>query len=86
MGRWPVAMEAVWSIAAALPGLVIVESWWFRPRDLGYARAGLDRCTATAVVELWSDVPPDLARRRYAARRRHPVHEDRQRLVLGAHA
>ncbi|SEF17618.1 AAA family ATPase [Jiangella alba] len=76
----PVAMEAAWSIAAALPGLVVVESWWFRPRDLGYVRTGLGRCAANAMVEVWCDVPPDIARRRYAARRRHPVHDDQQRL------
>lgn len=49
-------------LAPALPGLVVVESWWFRPRDLGYVRAGLDRCSATAVVEIWCDVPSALAR------------------------
>ncbi|WP_116953225.1 AAA family ATPase [Jiangella endophytica] len=75
------AMEAAWTIAAGLPGLVVMESWWFKPRDIGHVRAGLDRCGASAVVEVWCQVPPDVARRRFEIRRRHPVHDDRQRLA-----
>ncbi len=76
----PVAMEAAWSIAASIRGTVVMESWWFKPRDIDYVRAGLDRCGAGAVVEVWCDVPADVARRRLAARRRHPVHDDARRL------
>jgi hypothetical protein len=32
-----VAIESVWNLAARLPGVVVVESWWFRPRDLRFA-------------------------------------------------
>lgn len=71
------AMEAVWRLAAAPLPRVVVESWWFRPRDLDHALRGLATAGADAVVEIWCDVPPDVARERYEARTgRHPVHAD----------
>ncbi|WP_412744739.1 AAA family ATPase [Krasilnikovia sp. MM14-A1004] len=76
-----VAMETAWALAAGVPGAVVVDSWWFRPRDLEYARAGVLRAGAAAVVEVWCDVPPELARARYVARRRAAVHADAQRLA-----
>ncbi|MEL7975726.1 AAA family ATPase [Isoptericola sp. F-RaC21] len=74
----PAAMEAVWRLAAAPLPRVVVESWWFRPRDLDHALRGLATAGADAVVEVWCDVPPDVARRRFEARAatRHPVHAD----------
>ncbi|WP_412752854.1 AAA family ATPase [Krasilnikovia sp. M28-CT-15] len=76
-----VAMETVWALAAAVPGAVVVDSWWFRPRDLAHAHAGLLRAGATTAVEVWCDVPPDVARARYVARRRAALHADAQRLA-----
>ena len=72
------AMEAVWRLAAAPLPRVVVDSWWFRPRDLDHALRGLATAGADAVVEVWCDVPPDLARARFEARAaaRHPVHAD----------
>jgi len=71
------AMEAVWRLAAAPLPRVVVESWWFRPRDLDHALRGLATAGADAVVEVWCDVPPDVARGRFEARTgRHPVHAD----------
>jgi hypothetical protein len=77
------ASELMWTLAAGLPGLVLLESWWFTPRDLPFVRAGLRRCGQPRVVEVWCQVPAELAWARYAARQRHPVHEDRQRLGHG---
>jgi predicted kinase len=74
-------MDLGWSLAAALPGTVVFEAWWFRPRDLPHVRAGLARCGHPAVVEVWCEVDPELARRRFASRRRHRVHEDGRRLA-----
>ena len=70
----PIAMETAWRLAAEMPGTVILESWWFRPRDLTFVKAGLERCCAAMVVEIWCDLPIDLARRRFEARVRHAVH------------
>jgi len=72
------AMEAVWRLASAPLPRVVVESWWFRPRDLDHALRGLATAGADAVVEVWCDVPADVARGRFDARApsRHPVHAD----------
>jgi len=71
------AAETVWRLAAAPLARVVVESWWFRPRDLDHALRGLATAGADAVVEVWCDVPPELARRRFEARvDRHAVHAD----------
>ncbi|MFE5341490.1 AAA family ATPase [Isoptericola sp. NPDC056578] len=76
------AMEAVWRLAAAPLPRVVVESWWFRARDLDHVLRGLATAGADAVVEVWCDVPPDVARARYEARTgRHPVHADRRDLT-----
>lgn len=76
-----VAIEAVWSLAARLPGVVVVESWWFRPRDLRFAEAELRSVGAARAVEVWCDVPADIAKGRFAARIRSALHDDARRLV-----
>ncbi len=76
-----IAMDAVWALAAALPGTVLIESWWFRPRDISFAQAGLQLVGASAAVEIWCDVPPDLAKERYEGRRRHAMFEDNRHLI-----
>lgn len=70
------AMTAIWRLAASVPGRVVIDSWWFRPRDLDFARAGLAEAAAESSVEVWCDVPVELARKRYGGRSRHPVHRD----------
>ncbi|MDQ2848039.1 MAG: hypothetical protein M3Y77_17185, partial [Actinomycetota bacterium] len=70
-----IAMQAVWGSAAALPGTVVLDSWWFRPRELRFA-AGLDQVGTCEVLEIWCDLPPDLARTRYARRDRPAMFED----------
>jgi predicted kinase len=68
-----VAMRELWREAAGLPAFV-AESWWFRPRDLEFALDGLEVAGVDRVVEVWCDVPPELARRRFESRERGPVH------------
>lgn len=77
----PVAMDAAWSLAAAEPGTVVLESWWFRPRDLSYTEAAWRRCGEPELLEVWCDVPADLARSRVVARRRGAIYQDAQRLA-----
>ncbi|WP_432561231.1 AAA family ATPase [Kineococcus sp. SYSU DK003] len=75
------AMDTVWALARECDGVVVVDSWWFRPRDLEFARAGLTTSGAQRSVELWCEVPVEEARRRYAHRTRAAVHQDDRRLV-----
>lgn len=77
------ASEMMWTLAAAMSGTVILESWWFRPRDLRFVEAGLRRCSPASVVEVWCEVPPHIAKNRYAARQRHHVHDDQRQLADG---
>ncbi|MFI6047055.1 AAA family ATPase [Nocardia sp. NPDC051321] len=76
-----IAMDAVWALAQAVSGTVVVDSWWFRPRDSGFARAGIEKAGADRVVEVWCDIPADVARRRYVSRRRGASYCDEQRLT-----
>jgi hypothetical protein len=69
-------METTWNLAAAIGERVVLDSWWFRPRDRDHAIDGLRARRAQATVEVWCDVPIALARKRYEARDRHPVHRD----------
>lgn len=75
-----IAMETVWSMAAQCTGTLIIESWWYRPRDLEHARTGLESLSYGSAVEIWCDCPGDLARERMLTRPRHPVHPDSLRL------
>ena len=71
-----VAMEVAWGLVDAMDGTVVLESWWFRPRDRALAEAGWRRCGEPDVVEVWCDVPAGTARARVTARTRHPMFED----------
>jgi predicted kinase len=76
-----VAMETVWLLAANAGGTVVIESWWFRPRDLEHARKGLAASGASGVVEVWCDVPPHIARHRFVTRNRRELYRDGDRLA-----
>lgn len=76
-----VAAEHMWTEASANRGLVIVDCWWFKPRDLRFAITGLYRSGAVRAVELWCHAPTDIVRDRYQQRRRNAVHDDAQRLA-----
>ncbi len=80
-GLGAIAMEAAWSLVGRASGAVLLESWWFRPRDLELTEAAWHRCGDPAVVEVWCDVPAETARARYAARVRHPMHDDARHLA-----
>ena len=76
------AGEMMWTLAAALSGRVMLESWWFKPRDLHFVEAGLRRCSPASVVEVWCDVPAHVAKGRYAVRQRHRIHDDGRQLAV----
>lgn len=69
-----IAMDTVWSMAAGIQDGVVIESFWFAGRDDEFAREGIVRSGASKVVEVWCEVPPDVARERFEARQRHPIH------------
>jgi predicted kinase len=75
------AAEQMWADAAAIRGLVLVDCWLFRPRDLHFAASGLQRSGAGRAVELWCHAPIDTVRDRYERRRRGAVHADPHRLA-----
>ena len=75
------AGEMMWNLAAALPDSVMLESWWFKPRDLRFVEAALRRCRPAHVVEVWCDVPAHVAKGRYATRQRHRIHDDHRQLT-----
>ncbi|MFI1460308.1 AAA family ATPase [Nocardia carnea] len=76
-----IAMDTVWALANATPGTVVIDSWWFKPRDLHFARSGIQNTGASHAVEIWCDVPTDIAKARYAARNRPAIYHDEQRLA-----
>jgi predicted kinase len=80
-GLGPIAMEAAWGLAADTAGTVVLESWWFRPRDLGFTEAAWRRAGMPVLVEVWCDVPAEVARARVVARVRHDMYEDAKRLA-----
>jgi predicted kinase len=75
------ASELLWTLAAAVPGEVVLESWWFRPRDRDFVWQGLGRTGTRQVVEVWCDVPGEVARERYARRTRPAFYEDDRHLA-----
>ena len=72
LGR--IASEIMWQLAASIPRTVIVESWWYRPRDLEYVAKGIARSGSADLVEIWREIDPKLARDRYESRGRHKIH------------
>ena len=69
-----IASETMWQVVAAIPGTAIAESWWYRPRDLGFVREGLSQSGKPQIIELWCELPPGLAWERYLGRSRHAIH------------
>jgi RimJ/RimL family protein N-acetyltransferase len=71
------AAESLWSLLTMSPSGAVVESWWSTEHadlvDAGLRRAGVE---PTSTVEVWCDVPVELARARYEGRvsNRHAVH------------
>ncbi|MFD7644644.1 AAA family ATPase [Kitasatospora sp. NPDC059795] len=72
------AGETLWTLLADARGEAVLESPWLahmRP----IVEAGLERAGVDTVYEVWCDVPPAVARSRFAARTasRHAVHPER---------
>jgi predicted kinase len=78
-----IAMDTVWDLAREIVDGVVIDSFWFRGRDDDFLRGGVVRSKASHVVELWCDVPLDVASSRYDERyderhdqrERHGIHD-----------
>ncbi|QFG27480.1 ATP-binding protein [Actinomadura sp. WMMB 499] len=70
------ASETMWALLADAPAGAVLESCW--PSDVrDLVTRGLNRAGEPRTVEIWCDVPMEIARRRFEARHpRHPVHGD----------
>ncbi|WP_067539881.1 AAA family ATPase [Nocardia crassostreae] len=75
------AMDTIWAMAREIPEPVVIDSWWFKPRDLEFARTGIAKTEADTVLEVWCDLPAEIARTRYARRRRAPWYQDDRHLA-----
>jgi glucokinase len=69
-----IAMDSIWSLAAAITDGVVIDSFWFAGRDDDFVRAGIARSGAKRVVEVWCQVPRELAEVRFAQRQRRRIH------------
>ena len=69
-----IAPETMWQLAASIPGTAMVESWWYRPRDLDYVAEGIAQSGSPEVVGIRCEIDPKLARDRYESRGRHRIH------------
>lgn len=70
------ASETMWALLADAPGGAVLESCWpTNVRD--FVVRGLLRANNPTPVEIWCDLPLEIARRRFEARHpRHPIHGD----------
>jgi predicted kinase len=67
--------EVLWTVLSGCPDGAVLESW-LGPHLREVVTEGLARAAVDRFVEVWCRCPPDVARRRYAARVRHPGHYD----------
>jgi glucokinase len=70
------ALDTMYSLAAAVDGGVILDSIWLSSRDRPFLERGLATMGEPRVIEVWCRLPEALARERFERRRpeRHPVH------------
>ncbi|ASD24296.1 hypothetical protein B7495_18675 (plasmid) [Cryobacterium sp. LW097] len=77
------AADAMWSMVGMIDGPTLVESFWATGRDEEFFKRGLRASQVEQGIELWCEVPRELARSRYIERTRHRVHTDMARLMNG---
>jgi glucokinase len=73
-----IALDAMYALAAAIEGGVILDSIWLSTRDRPFLERGLASIGEPRVVEVWCQLPEALAEERFQRRKphRHPVHGD----------
>lgn len=73
------ASETQWAMAAALTGAVVLESFFAAGRDEPYVQRGLHAAGDPLGVEVWCELPLEVAFERYCTRPRHDAHADVER-------
>lgn len=70
------ALDAMYSLAGAIDGGVVLDAIWLSTRDRPFLDAGLAAVGEPRVVEVWCDIPRALSRERFELRMpdRHPMH------------
>jgi predicted kinase len=70
------ALDALYSLAGAVEGGVVLDAIWLSTRDQQFLDAGLMTMGEPLVVEVWCDLPEDVARERFQRRmpERHEMH------------
>ncbi len=76
-----IAMDTVWALTQTIPGDVVIDSWWFKPRDLAFVRAGSRTPWPPASWRSGATCPAPVAKARYVSRRRADFYQDQQRLA-----
>lgn len=66
--------ETIWLLAAEVLDLVLVETVANPTRDRVHFERGLATAGVSHLIEIWCEVPAELAWKRYLARARHAVH------------
>lgn len=72
--------DVMWRLAGMVDGLVLVENFWATGRDEDHLRTGLHVSGAERAIEVWCDIPIEVARQRFLSRPRHVAHQDAARL------
>ena len=69
-----ITMETIWQLAAAVPDLVVIDTVVNPSRNRAHLDHGLRVARVRRLVEVWCEVPADVAWQRYLARERHLIH------------
>jgi hypothetical protein len=75
------AADAMWAMVGMIERPTLVESFWATGRDETHFERGLTVSHVERGIEVWCEVPLELARGRYIDRPRHRVHTDLARLA-----
>lgn len=67
--------ELLWTLLRDCATPALIESW-LAPSTREIVRAGLARASVDRVIEVWCSCPPEVTRRRFMSRERHPGHFD----------
>jgi predicted kinase len=70
------ALDTLYALAGAVEGEVVLDAIWLSTRDRTFFEAGVATMREPRVLEVWCDIPEELARQRFERRMplRHDMH------------